>query len=206
MLGFAVLVLMQVTEAATLEPPAMVEGAVRLQCTVAPGGAVRDCNLLDEIPAGRGFGPAALRMAPSIRVKASDRGGPTAGSRATVPVRFTMTAEEAAENRITPPGTPPLVENARWVRKPRAGDIARHYPETAKLRGVNGRANVLCVLDATGSLKACRALSESPAGYGFGAATAEVAERYVRLEPSTERGDPVAGRAVWFPTIWQLGR
>lgn len=58
----------------------------------------------------------------------------------------------------------------------------------------------------SGRLTQCRALMGMPAGVGFGEATAEVAERYMRAETVDRDGELIVGRAIWFPMVWQLGK
>lgn len=44
-----------------------VEGRVRLQCVVGAGGEMTECHVLEETPAGWGFGAAAHATFPRLR-------------------------------------------------------------------------------------------------------------------------------------------
>lgn len=65
---------------------------VTLVCTVVAGGALDACTVDREEPAGQGFGPAILSLAPKFRADLmSVEGAPTVGARVRVPVRFDLT-------------------------------------------------------------------------------------------------------------------
>ena len=50
-------------------------GAARLVCEALTGDRVRNCQLIDEYPAGWGFGQAALAASPEYRVQVVDQDG-----------------------------------------------------------------------------------------------------------------------------------
>lgn len=88
-------------------------------------------------------------------------------------------------------------------RSPSADEMARFYPERAQRAGVEGHALIECVVTIGGRAEACRILSESPGGYGFGDSTVKLAERF-RLTPKTVNGKPVAGGVIRVPLRWSL--
>jgi hypothetical protein len=64
---------------------------VTLVCDVQAGGALSGCTVDREEPAGQGFGPAILTLAPKFRVDLmSAEGMPTVGAKVRVPVRFDL--------------------------------------------------------------------------------------------------------------------
>lgn len=64
---------------------------VTLVCDVQAGGALSGCAVDREEPAGQGFGPAILALAPKFQVGLmSAEGMPTVGSKVRVPVRFDL--------------------------------------------------------------------------------------------------------------------
>jgi TonB family protein len=70
---------------------------VTLVCGVQAGGVLADCAVDREEPAGQGFGPAILALAPKFRVELmSAEGMPTVGARVRVPVRFDLKPVEQA--------------------------------------------------------------------------------------------------------------
>jgi hypothetical protein len=64
---------------------------VTLVCDVLPGGSLSACAVDREEPAGQGFGPAILTLAPKFKVALiSAEGFPTVGGKVRVPVRFDL--------------------------------------------------------------------------------------------------------------------
>ena len=92
--------------------------------------------------------------------------------------------------RPPPVAGPPEITNPRWLRQPR--DLARYYPSRALARGVTGQVLLNCRVDTAGALH-CSVASETPEGWGFGAAALRIAEDY-RMVPATRDGLAVEGR------------
>jgi TonB family protein len=64
---------------------------VTLVCDVQAGGTLSSCAVDREEPAGQGFGPAILALAPKFQVALmSAEGMPTVGAKVRVPVRFEL--------------------------------------------------------------------------------------------------------------------
>lgn len=64
---------------------------VTLVCDVQAGGSLNGCAVDREEPAGQGFGPAILALAPKFKVELmSAEGMPTVGGKVRVPVRFDL--------------------------------------------------------------------------------------------------------------------
>jgi TonB family protein len=62
---------------------------VRLACVVQQGGAVSDCRVEQETPAGHGVGAAALSLAPHFRLTTwTAEGLPTVGGTINIPLRY----------------------------------------------------------------------------------------------------------------------
>ena len=64
------------------------EGVVVLECGVLRSGAVRDCVVISETPAGQGFGSAALSAARRARLPA--RSIPPNGGKVRFTTRFRL--------------------------------------------------------------------------------------------------------------------
>lgn len=191
--------------AAQPEEAVRVRGSAQVGCEVAKAGYT-DCEVISETPPDRGFGLVARRLAEGFRPKPPREGGPVVGSRAPIPFKFDMSVQEAAEVGILPPGSPPLIKRAKWVRRPIARELAGLYPRRALADRVNGTGEFLCTVREDGRLTACQSFLEAPQGYGFGEATRIAAERYFRMAPRDEEGRPTAGRPVRYRIVWQGGR
>lgn len=100
-------------------------------------------------------------------------------------------AEPSQPSSWAPPVVgPPEITNPRWLRQPR--DLARYYPARALARGVEGQALLNCIVDVRGALE-CSVISETPEGWGFGAAAVRISEDY-RMVPAMRDGQAVPGR------------
>jgi hypothetical protein len=68
---------------------------VVLSCSVGATGALGDCQVKDENPAGLGFGPAALTLAPHFVMKEwSDAGLAMVGRKINLPVSYKMEVKD----------------------------------------------------------------------------------------------------------------
>lgn len=102
-----------------------------------------------------------------------------------------------------PPPRPSVVTNPNWIAKPTGSEFAGAYPANAAHAEMSGRAVISCAITTEGALSACEVVSESPPGWGFGAAALKVAP-YFRMSPATPDGQPVAGRRIRVPMRWML--
>lgn len=80
-----------------------------------------------------------------------------------------------------PPG--PGVRRPTWLTQPPV-----MYPDRAVRAGVEeGAAQLTCIAEPSGRLSRCRVISETPAGYDFGANAVRAAEQ-ARVAPQTVDG------------------
>jgi TonB family protein len=175
-------------------PPEAVQGDVVLNCDIRRDGGLNNCRLVSETPPGRGFGAAALRTSPSIKVRNRPAGS------GDVPVALRMSREEADAAGVTPPGTPPLVEF-------RGLDFARSAPPREKTEPFapprarrHAGAALQCTVQADGRLAACRVLQAD--GPEYGRAAIRAAEAVYRLPPRDSEGRPTAGRPFNLEITW----
>jgi protein TonB len=82
-------------------------------------------------------------------------------------------------------GTPAdaLTLRPDWTSLPSQADIERAHPPRARANNVEGGAALDCAVTATGSLKDCQIISESPEGWGFGEATLKLAPLFALSVP-----------------------
>jgi hypothetical protein len=96
------------------------------------------------------------------------------------------------------PPKPPVPKVASWSAFPRASDYETYYPRRAADDEIEGSATVECTAPVTGFVPLCKAVSETPAGYGFGAATVRMMEERARLKPGTfKSGDLFRHTVRW---------
>jgi TonB family protein len=68
-----------------------VNGRAVIGCSVAATGLLEDCAVIDESPAGFGFGAAALKMSRSFQMRPQTRDGvPVSGAQVSIPINFNI--------------------------------------------------------------------------------------------------------------------
>lgn len=67
------------------------DGRAIMQCTVARSGVLVDCEILEETPAGHGFGSSLLRLAPMFRMSPHTSDGKSVeGGTVRIPMKFRL--------------------------------------------------------------------------------------------------------------------
>ena len=92
---------------------------------------------------------------------------------------------------------------ADWERKPTGAEFGSYYPDRAMRQGVSGAATIACVVRASGALRDCRLVAETPPGYGFGDAAMRLSSLF-KMRPQTMDGVPVEGGEVRIPINFGL--
>ena len=82
-----------------------------------------------------------------------------------------------------------------WLRRPSLEEVGRVYPAAAGRKRLNGEAELDCTANGGGRLASCRVASETPGGYGFGAAALQLRSIYV-MRPLLPDGRSVGGGHV----------
>lgn len=160
-------------------------GRAMLACAGRRDGRL-DCVVEEET--GPGLGQRALSIIGSAASGPRfDRGPFRYGAR----VAFTFA------------GPPAPARPAIWSRRPSASDVASAYPSRALDRGVSGRAELDCVVQADRRLS-CSVLSETPAGLGFGAAALRLSARYEVSEAALAEPGSRPGEHILAPFSFQL--
>lgn len=95
------------------------------------------------------------------------------------------------------PSTASLISRPRWLEQPDGGTFARFIPQRALETGQTGRVGLDCAVNGSGRLENCRVSSETPTGWGFGAAALRVPP-YFRMATTDLDGQPTPGRRVRF--------
>lgn len=127
------------------------------------------------------FNPPRVRQPPADPAAPAEE---TFEAVATEPV-----VSDPVEAGVFDPG-PAVITSPRWIVRPR--NLARYYPARALDRGMTGQALLDCRVSTQGAL-ACAVVSETPAGWGFGAAALRIAAEH-RMAPAMRDGVAVEGR------------
>ena len=150
-----------------------VDGKALISCTVTPSGTLSSCKVVEEKPAGMGFGAAALLLAPSFLMRPAMRDGIAIASSVTIPVNFSGAgfgpargpdagAIDALSRRM------PVI--VIWDAVPSHDQLAQAWPAGAG-DAAFGHVVLRCGVKPDGALKACEKISEEPRGRGFIAAS-----------------------------------
>ncbi len=166
-----------------------------LRCTVTEHLALLDCKLINESPAGYGFGEAALTLA---GLSAGNPQVSAARQNAMVTFAFSLNPPSISPNTLGPYH---LTMNADWAEVPKARGMAQVYPRRAFDLGLTGRVTLDCLVGLNGKLSSCSVLDETPAGYGFGDAALKWAPSF-KMKPETLDGHPVAGGHIELPIVF----
>lgn len=143
------------------------EGTALITCLVTVQAVVRDCRVLAEDPPGKGFGAAAIQIAPNVAYKPATKSGAPVDGRMLLRVAWKGEGPTGPGERI--------MTNFWWDAAPSAAQIDAAYPKAALRKGVEGNAVMRCELTLEGSLKRCKTVSERPQGYDFGDAALKLA-------------------------------
>ena len=131
-------------------------GIARIKCLPNAGGELTNCAILDEVPAGVGFGEAALALATGFRMTKQAAKAREAGI--VLPLRF-----------VRPERTPPW-RNAAYKtssRYPGLGVAGPYYPERAMRLEVGGEVIADCRVEADSRWVDCKLVDVRPVDFGF---------------------------------------
>lgn len=166
-------------------------GFAALDCNITRAGGLSGCNIIREEPRGYGFGQAARSLATRFVGPATDSAGQSL-ERARTQVSFTFAPEALG-------ATSPIIGRPNWTSIPQVGDLAAVIPAQARKAGVfKARVVMSCTVGPTGSLEACEAQSEDPAGLGYAGAALALARTF-RLAVWSDEGLPTIGGTVRVP-------
>jgi TonB family protein len=170
------------------------EGYAVAHCKVERTGTLKGCVVAKELPAGHGFGRAAVALAPQFRVSPdvmaqAPHGAPV---EVDVPIRFPA-ATEARDRTVRSPV---------WVAGYDPQTLIRDFPP-AVAKKVSPGAVVRCEVAADGSLSGCAIELTSPDGLDFDDAAVKFASRLKMSLWSAEAG-PVQGGVVHLPVRLDL--
>jgi TonB family protein len=166
------------------------EGGATLRCSVSSTGALRNCQRMNEMPRGKGFGSAAMDLADRFEMMV----GPgelekVKGGLVNVPFRFLNPASPEARR----------IGKLRWIVQLKQDRVLALYPDKAADAGVKTGTGVAdCLVAPDGKLTDCKTARETPEGLGFGDAAVAVAG-VMQMNPWTDDGRPVDGLRIKLP-------
>lgn len=151
-----------------------VEGGAVIACEVTADGALTGCAVAAEEPKGYGLGEAALKIAPEFRMQPTTaQGGPVAGGRVRIPIRFGINPKDAFISVKGEDGWKILQQPWEWERLD---------PLEARQQKVAGEARVECKPNEKRKI-ICTVLSETPGGHGFGQAALDLQGKLLMAPP-----------------------
>lgn len=155
-------------------------GRAVISCRITLQGALADCSVLSEDPAGAGFGAAAIALSPQFLLKPGIRDGKAVESILKIPIVF-KTPDLPIGSYI--PGTGSLgrmtLTNVTWTEAPSYDEVVAAYPKKAREKGLSGRVTLDCEFKADGRLGNCDAIQEEPRNQGFAAAAKTIIPRFL---------------------------
>lgn len=178
-----------------------VGGRATIVCNVNAIGALFNCRVAEQKPAGLGFGQAALELAGLFHMKREVRGAHPADFTVAIPINFSN-FDRLAPGPVAAADAPPLLmgiqrmlSDVRWTQAPAVADLVAAYPAKARAAQAGGQVTLDCTFTRTGSLRGCETLDESPKYLGFGYAARDLAAKF-RAPAIGEDGKSVEGAGV----------
>lgn len=172
-------------------------GQAVIHCKLTAQGALYDCKVVEESPAGMGFGVAAVALTPQMAFRPAMKDGkPVAYDGVRIPINFK--APSAPPSRTHAPNELPagrVATGVRWSDGPSYADVVAAYPEKARTGKVGGHAALECYFNKEGGVRNCRTMTEAPKGYGFAAAAKSLTGKF-QGPPKWSDGKSTAGARV----------
>ncbi len=159
-----------------------VPGAGTIKCTVNTRGALEDCAVVGEEPAGFGFGQAALLLAPGFLMKPATKDGKPVASTVRFPVLFRTPSNDnrAAASRLPAEvrGEFRVMKDAMFDRTPTYAEVLAAWPRWVGDAPGGAKASMLCRVTVAGVLRACEFPSVDQGGKGIEKAAESLAAKF----------------------------
>jgi TonB family protein len=188
-------------------------GYALIQCIVSPQGALHDCQVLKETPAGAGFGQAALALTPQFLMRPETVNGKPVEATISIPITFKGPPSGTVVPTVSPPPSGTriprpdnrnnglVVTGLTWLQAPTYAQVVEAYPAKAREARVGGHVDLNCRLDIEGRPDWCEVLAEAPRGDGFGEAARKLIHDF--RGPLTDgNGASIRGASVQIPFVF----
>jgi TonB family protein len=172
-------------------------GYVSFRCELKKTGELKNCDLIREEPAGKGFADAGRKLLPRFRTVVTPAMQATHDAmQVDVPIRLIdPLGPEFANRRMGEP---------IWANQLDPTVAQKLFPAKAVARGVKtGLGVAVCTVTPQGMLTQCEARPGVPDGLGFSDVTTQIAER-LRISVWTQEGGPVDGVKISLPIRFNL--
>lgn len=181
-------------------------GKAVLSCTVTTTGALVECQVASESPAGAGFGQAAISLTPQLLMSPGTRNGvPFNEAGVKIGINFEGAGPETGSRIGGQMSMAPLPDRAisdvPWIAAPTYDQVVTAYPQKARDKGVAGHVVLSCVFKADGRLTGCSTVREEPGGYGFSNAARGLIANFAA--PTTIDGRPVRAATLQLPVSFE---
>lgn len=151
-------------------------GKALISCKVSHLGALYECAVESESPAGAGFGGAAIALTPQFLMRpAIHDGQPVEGAMVRIPMTFPSFTPSPGDDF----GAQTVLSIGSWTEAPTYADVVAAYPQKARAKGMGGHVALNCTLKSDGHLQYCEKILADPEGQGFDTAAKQLAARFV---------------------------
>jgi TonB family protein len=135
-----------------------ISGHAMIKCAVNLQGLLQACSVASETPPGRGFGRAALGLAPTFLMTPATRNGQPVESEITIPVGF-----ESEPGKVLFLPNILIVEAPAWSKTPSVTEILAQIDKKVGDKFADGKVIFLCKLNkVTGGISECLVANASP--------------------------------------------
>ena len=178
-------------------------GKAVIGCVVTVQGALRNCTILSEQPAGGGFGNAGLALTPQFVMRPALKAGVPVEGAVRIPLTF---PQFTPSTEALPPSKGTLVyTQLPWRKAPTFAEVLAAYPAKARAARVGGAAAIDCRIQEDGHVANCRSLKETPTGYGFFAAAKSLAPLFVTPTTTTDTHASIVGSRAHLTVTFAAG-
>jgi len=165
-------------------------GKATISCTTTVQGLLRACQVIEEAPAGAGFGAAAITLSRQFVMKPAMKDGVPMEATVRIPINFASPGGSTG-TYLRPSGSP-IYAQLPWRMAPTYAEVLAAYPAKARAAKASGTVVLDCKITAEGGLSNCRTIRDDPDGYGFASAARSLSDRFV-TPTQTNKGESIAG-------------